>query len=152
MGLFNRNSSVAGAAYSLMQQWDAQWLADLDINTPTLTPIPIFIASCLSSRTADGKLLATGYIRYSFKTQQIIIPNIITLAGVLDAVPFEENDPLIGNATAVFDALITMAGFDALQATSYMLDHYVQQTSTMAFMNPGLDVHAHPANPPLTKV
>merc|ERR1712178_266283 len=49
-----------------------------------------------------------------------------------------------------FDALTKFKGFSALDATSYMYDNYVHLTTTMAKMNPGLDVHHHEINPPLT--
>jgi hypothetical protein len=140
MGLFNRYSSIAGAAYSLLHQpYDSQWLADLEgITNPVLTPIPQFLTKCLTARAADGSLMTSGYIRFNYTSQQLITPNIITLAAVLNALPLEDNDPNIGSASLVFDAVKEFAGFGLYEATAYMLDNYVNQTTALAFMNPGI--------------
>jgi hypothetical protein len=93
----------------------------------------------------------TGRIRYSFKQEQIVVPNIITLAGVLDAVPLEDSSPFLPpNYPVAFDTLASWPNFTALEATQYMYTNHVNATSTMSKMNPGLDVHGFPFNPPLT--
>jgi len=76
----------------------------------------------------------------------------VTLAAVLDAVPLEDGDPAMANATMLFDATKMWAGYDAAAATEYMFDNFINETTGMAKMNPGLDVHGdHKLDPPLTK-
>jgi hypothetical protein len=97
----------------------------------------------------DGTKLVKGYIRANFSrsAQQVITPNIITLAAVLDAIPLEDGDPLTAQLPKVFDALVEFSGFSAMQATEYMHTHHVNQTTTMAQMNPGWNTH-RPLIPP----
>ena len=174
VGLMNRDPSVAGAAYSLIGSRDAEWLADTDKicvegvkysrgpcagsarhgpRTP-LTPRATLLRKCAAAKKADGSRLCAGYIRFnaSRTAQQLITPNIITLASVLDALPLEDGDPLTSQLPQVFDAVEEFRGFSAQQATEYMHTHHVNATSTMAQMNPGLDVHGpNKIDPPLTK-
>ncbi len=146
-GLFNRNESAAGAAYIFMQtQDDDWWRAVVAPASPSSTNMTAsaFLAKCL-------KTVSTGRLRYNYKAQQAISPNIITLAGVLDAVPLEDADPASQGVPVVFDALESLANFTARDATEYVWQRYVDRTTTMAKLNPGLDVHSKPLNPPLTK-
>lgn len=145
-GLFNRDETVAGPVYTLMGGDDTTWLNNIEgISDPELTPVPEFLSRCMRTR-------ATGYIRYNATAQQLVIPNIATLAAVLDAVPLEDGHPDIANATMRFDAATQFAGMSSHDCTSYMFDNYANQTTGMAKMNPGLDVHGNVSiNPPLTK-
>jgi hypothetical protein len=78
---------------------------------------------------------------------------LITLAAVLNAVPLEANNPAISSTqpTMVLDLTKEWGGFSPNAATSYMYDNYVNQTTTLAWMNPGYDNAAKPSDPPLTK-
>eukprot|EP01048_Picozoa_sp_COSAG05_P018183 COSAG05_NODE_2613_length_2837_cov_1.206355_1_plen_580_part_00 len=85
-GLFNRNETIAGAAYTVLSASDLAWLADVDgVTNPGFVSAEAFMARCLKPETG----LTQGVIRYNATTQQIIIPNLITMAAVLDAVPLE---------------------------------------------------------------
>ena len=174
VGLLNRDPSVAGAAYSLIGDRDAEWLADTDKicvegikysrgpcagpaglgpRTP-VTPRTTLLRKCAAAKKADGSRLCAGYIRFnaSRTAQQLITPNIVTLASVLDAIPLEDGDLLSSQLPQVFDAVEEFRGFSAMQATEYMHTHHVNQTTTMAQMNPGLDVHGpNKITPPLTQ-
>eukprot|EP00929_Paragymnodinium_shiwhaense_P016108 TRINITY_DN124298_c0_g1_i1.p1 TRINITY_DN124298_c0_g1~~TRINITY_DN124298_c0_g1_i1.p1 ORF type:complete len:564 (-),score=71.71 TRINITY_DN124298_c0_g1_i1:169-1860(-) len=144
-GLFNRNADVAGAVYVLLDGRDLAWLESTEgIVNPRLTPATEFVAKCMQSGTVKG------YLAYNASSQPLVLPNIITLAGVLDAVPLEASDPAIGHAPRVFDAVARFAGFSAYDATLYMYNGFANRTTTMAKMNPGLDTR-HPLNPPLTR-
>ena len=141
-GLFNRISPQS--VYILSQDVDVTWL---EILAPSLPNPPLnvstFLTSCLSNTT-----ISTGYIRYSYKQQQLLIGNIATLASVLNAIPIEENSSLLTNSSKlVFDAQINWFNYTALNATSYMFLKYANKTSTLCMMNPGLDVHGNPFNP-----
>lgn len=146
-GLMNRNESIIGAAFVLgLNGRDKQWLADLEgIDEPKLTSVVDMLAKC-------KKYLAKGYIRYNATSQKLILPNIVTISGVLDAIPLEESDSTVAGIAMVFDAVEKLKGFSALQATSYVYENYGAQTTTMAKMNPGLDTHEarHIFNPRLT--
>ena len=174
VGLLNRDPTVAGAAYTLIGTRDAEWLADTDEicvdgvkysrgpctgaaghgpRTP-LTSGATLLRKCAAAKKSDGTRLVAGHIRFnaSRTSQQLIVPNIVTLAAVLDAIPLQDGDSLAAQLPKVFDALEEFRGFSAMQATEYMHKHYVNQTSTMAQMNPGLDVHGpDKITPPLTK-
>lgn len=157
-GLFNRDETVAGAAYTVMNNAgaipnkDLTWLADVEgISSPVITPVAEFLHNCMQALKSDGKPLVAGFIRYNFSMQKAVIPNIITLAAVLDAVPFEDIDPSRGDASLVFDASDEFSGKSPNDVTSFMYEHYVHKTSGLAKMNPGYDVHgSHPLDPPLT--
>lgn len=170
VGLLNRDPSVAGAAYTLTTQGDAEWLSDTDkicvagLNYSTgacagaaghgprtpLTPRDALLQKCAAAKKSDGSPLVAGYIRFNATSQQLITPNIVTLAAVLDAIPLEDGDPLVAHLSKrVFDAEEKFRGFSAMQATEYMHTHYVNQTSGMALMNPGLDVHGPNKTNPL---
>lgn len=165
VGLANRDPSIAGGAYTLCapapaseggtnaicDARDALWLdtaTDAAAQHRVNTSIPDFLTTCLSGASP----LAKGYIKYN-ASDYLIIPNLCTLAAVLDAVPLEASSPYIGTTKApqVFDALTTWAEFKAFQATEWMADRYLNKTRGMAKMNPGLDVHGgNPFNPKLT--
>lgn len=144
VGLYNRAGPVA---YSLFSGEDLHWLQDL---TEGPMPEAMNAADLLTMCLGDGGP-ATGFLLYNYTQQQIIVPNLLTLAAVLDAVPLEAGAAAIGTSRMVFDATTAMHGFDARTATEYVYEHHVNQTTTMAKMNPGLDVNGgHPFNPPLT--
>jgi len=153
VGLFNRDETVAGPAYTLMNSRDVVWLEDIEgISHPNVMSTSDFLAKCLRTQNSvSSRLIAKGYIRYNVTLQQLLVPNIITLAAVLDAVPLEDGHPDTKNTTMVFDALKEFDGFSAYNATSYMHKHYVDKTTAIGMMNPGLDVHGkHPFDPPIT--
>lgn len=145
-GLFSRSPTLAGLAYTLMRPEDFTWLPIVEPIPPSPISIADFMGKCLST---PG--LVKGRIRYSFKQQQVVVPNLITLAGVLDAVPLEDDSPYLPPGFPVaFDSLELWSNFTSLQATQFMYTNHVNVTTTMSKMNPGLDVHGFPFNPPLT--
>ena len=144
-GLFNRNESVAGAAYSLMGSDDVDWFHDVEGPHGATTPVADFLDTCL-------RTVAKGFIHYNYTAQQLVLPNIITLAGVLDAVPLEAPPSGSTASKLLLDARTALAGFSSLDATQWVYDRYVNLTTTMAKLNPGFDVHGdHKLNPPLTQ-
>jgi hypothetical protein len=137
-GLANRPLGAPAGVYLLLGPEDLSWLADIvNVTEPTLTPLDEFLSDCVHANL--GRV-----VLFNATTQQRLVPNILTIAAVLDAVPLER---LPTGATLVFDALAVMAGFSALDATRYVYEHHVNATSTMAKVNPGLDVHGHPFSP-----
>ena len=142
-GLANRAGSTAQPAFTLLSDEDEQWLADIDnITDPVLTQIDTFIADCL-------RTIAHGIVLYNGTLQQALIPNVITVAAVLDAVPLQSL-PKTG-APVVFNASHSWSGYTALDATRWVYEHHVNATTGLAKTNPGLLVHDHPwsLHPPL---
>ena len=151
-GLQNRddyfNSSTSyGGVFTIQDDYDVQWLRDLyGIVDPSTLPVDTFLAQCMSDTAVKG------YILYDYSIQQALVPNLITLAGVLDAIPLEASmvDAYNGYKMA-FDATVQWNGYSPLNATQYMYDKYADQTTTMAIMNPGYDNAVNPSDPPLTQ-
>ncbi|GMH49424.1 hypothetical protein TL16_g00512 [Triparma laevis f. inornata] len=85
--------------------------------------------------------VAKGYIKYDYKSQQTILPNIITLAAMLDAIPIDLSDSTALNVdgkTMLFDTTVgDWKNFEAIEATEYMYRNYVNETMSMYKMNPG---------------
>lgn len=145
-GLFNRDTNSPSIYTLLNEPYDSQWLYDVEgISSPSLTSVESILDLCLSK--------TKKYILFSYSTQQALVPNLITLSAVLDAVPLEASSPAIASAqpSMVYDLTTEWSGFTPNTATSYMYDLYVNQTSTLAWMNPGYDNAAKPSDPPLTK-
>jgi len=65
-------------------------------------------------------------MRYNYTQQHLITPQLLTIAGVLDAVPLEDGSPMIGNASVAFDAVVEL-GFNRtlLNATRFVFDRFV---------------------------
>jgi len=146
-GILNRaGASNANTVYTLLTQpYDSDWLFDAEqVSDPTLTSSDDVLSRCLLDSSIKG------YIKYNYKDQQVVVPNLITLAAVLDAVLLEEGHPALVGATQVYDAVTEWQGFSGLDASEYMYTHHVGATSTLAWMNPGYDGFANATHPPLT--
>lgn len=133
-GLFNRDGT-GDSVYLLENANDEAWFQDITGTQPSPTTTPAaFINTCLAAPVVQG------YIRYSYADQQLILPNIITIAAVLDAIPLQDDQILPAGTTLnmVLDAVTEMKDFSALQATQYVFDLYGQSTTAMSKMNPGL--------------
>jgi GxGYxYP putative glycoside hydrolase C-terminal domain len=150
VGLFNRNDSIAGPAYAVWDNWDLEWLREIEsISQPTFTPPHDFLVKCLT--TVANK----QYIHYNYATQQPSVPNILTLAGVLDAIPLTPSNltsALIAETKSimVYDAEKELAGKSPHDVTEYMFNNYANQTTTMSKMDPGYDYSKSYISPPCT--
>ena len=79
-----------------------------------------------------------------------MVPNIATLAAVLDAVPLEDTQLAAINVSSspVLDLVQLFPWTDDIvdaprRATEWVYDRYINQTTGAAKMNPGLDVHGN---------
>lgn len=149
-GLLNRDAA-APPVYTLMRPEDLTWLRIVEPllpSPPPLTALPAFFSQCFSAAAA------ARVIRYNFSSMQALVPNLLTLAALLDAVPLEDGSPFSpASPVLAYDALTLWAGFSPLNATAWLFAHPLFNTTTsMAKMNPGWDVHGHPLdpNPPLS--
>jgi hypothetical protein len=148
--LFNRDPAVGGAVYVILKgstDWD--WLADVRedgwIGSVQNTTVSAFLSRCLASSSV------AGYIRYNYTSQHLVTPQILTAAGVLGAVPLEDGSPYIGSAARVFDAVEALGSNSSLiNATRYMYERFGNDTTTLAFMDPGFtDASGDPFAPVL---
>lgn len=144
-GLLNRDGVPGGGVFTLMHDEDTEWLARLAPRAAPPVSAAAFIAQCLASGAARGR------VRFAAAAQHELLPNIVTAAAVLDAVPLEDGSPFGAALPVAFDAVSEWAGFRALNATAYAYARWANLTTTLAKMNPGWDVHGSaPLDPPLT--
>ena len=137
VGLTNRGSGHA--AYVLRNSQDLEQLSTVAGVTPvpTSTPIDTVLASCLAGNSAVAK----GALLYNYSMQQAIVPNLITLAGVLDIVPMEAADVAKYGVPVAFDAVAHFGTAPAVNVTAFVYDNYANATTSMAFMDPGYNQH-----------
>ena len=132
-GLTNRNAATPAF---LVQNMNDVWLQSLyNVTSPTVTPVASFLNTCL-------KVFGGKYILYNAKTQQALVPELMTLAGVLGAVPFDvstvSTNSLPSSATVLaFDGTVTFKDFQPIAATRYVYQHHLNETTGMAKLNPG---------------
>ncbi len=126
-GLCNRNRG--GSVFTRMDKKDAQWMEDLTLQPDALLTADQFLEVC---RTEFPR-----YVRYSYKKQQTLLPNILTVSAVLEAVPIAEEMNMQWGDLA-FDATVVFADLDTpYLATRYVYEHYVNETTGLAMLNPG---------------
>jgi hypothetical protein len=114
--------------YVLESDTDRKWLNFTGGSAPKTITEDAFIQRCLAD--------FPRYIRYNFTSQQELLPEIVTLAAVLDAVPLEDGVPTAG-ATMAFDTVTAWSGFTELDATAYVFDNHGNQTTGLSKLNPG---------------
>ncbi len=141
-GLHNRK--VGGSVYIDMEAHDKTWLDELDIKPHATVSAPDFLKACVAAFPAC--------VRYNYKDQQALLPNILTVAAALDAVPLDDG-LTVTCANVAFDATQQFKDQNTpYLATKYVFEHYVQHTTGLAMLSPGYDEHpAVVAQPTLTK-
>ncbi len=138
-----RNRAAGGSVYVDAGSRDAAWLTELAI-TPTATvDAAEFLASCAATFPAC--------VRYDYASQRALLPNILTIASALGAMPVDRSMNLACASTA-FDAVAELRDRNTpALATQYAFERYGAQTTGLAMLNPGYDTRAaDQANPPLT--
>lgn len=135
------NARVGGSVYVKKDGDDAEWLEELTLPPSETVDAASFLQSCLAELPAC--------VRYSYADQQRLLPNILTVAAVLEAVPLDDamDTPC---DRPVFDATIELADHDTpYLATKYAFENFVAGTTGLAMLNPGYDTndpnHADPA-------
>lgn len=141
-GLHNREQG--GSIYVQMEAHDEQWLDELELAPIDVVDATGFLGVCRTRFPAC--------VRYSYDDQQALLPNILTVAAALEAVPLD-----VGEATAcdtvVFDATLEFAQRNTpYLATQYVFENYVEETTGLAMLNPGYQIPADDnSNPELTR-
>jgi hypothetical protein len=148
VGLLNRDYNtptyvVYGAAKT--------WLKLIyNITNPTVIPLSSLLDKCFESNMTKHR-----YIKWNSKTQQALLPSIITLAGVLSAVPIDTNGPLPKKASVLaFDAIEKFKDFAPIDATQYLHQNHLNQTKGLVKLNPGYESQSGKAifKPNITRV
>ena len=126
-GLCNRNSG--GSVYTRMNGKDVQWLEELALHPDEIMDTPQFLEVCMKE--------FPRCVLYSYSEQQALLPNILTVAAVLEAIPIAVEmdvpcDNIVFDATEVFKEHNT-----PYLATKYVYDKYVNDTTGLAMLNPG---------------
>ena len=146
-----RNRHTAASAFLLRDLSpsgiDRTWLRNV-YNTTVLPPLeaPAEFLEVVSEAAAGR------YIKYSATAQQALLPSITTLAGVQGQCPDAGARLPITAKTLAFDATTVFASFSALEATRYVYERYVNETTGLAKMNPGYEKQSgkHIINPSIS--
>ena len=140
-GLFNRKAG--GSVFVELDSHDGGWIDELHLSVHETLSQADFLSRCVAEHPAC--------VRYDYKGQQALLPNVLTVASVLGAVPLDEGQSP-GCSAPVFDAKQVFADKNTpLLATSYVFDTYGKQTTGLAMVSPGYDkAPKDPAHPDLT--
>lgn len=155
VGLRNRGSK---SAYAVLKDLDLTWLDRIGTDLATLhitNDTKGFVDACMQDGTAKG------YIAYDPTLDAHAMPLVITLAGVLDGIPLPTknvtrfsslNDAPYSTAKLLINATTSLLGLNDAQATEWVYSRFVNETTALAFMNPGYDTGklGNLFNPPLT--
>ena len=138
-----RNRALGGSVYVRMEAHDDEWLKELDLEPTAVVDAPEFLAACVAEFPAC--------VRYVYDQQQALLPSIVTVAAALGAVPL---DPGLSVACTepAFDATVELAERNTPElAARYVFEHYGDQTTGLAMLNPGYDTQdTNLADPALT--
>ncbi len=141
-GLYNRQRG--GSVYTNMSNKDLQWFKELSIKPEETVDATSFLETCLQDFPKT--------VRYSYDNQQTLLPNILTVGAVLEAVPLDDA-MVVAFDTVVFDATIEFKRLNTpYLATKYVYDNYVNKTTGLAMLNPGYcTIDCDVSNPEVTK-
>ncbi len=127
VGLYNRK--FGGSAYTRMKDKDFQWIEELGLKPDEIMDADRFLDTCMTE--------FPGCVRYSYKEQQTLLPNILTVGAVLEAIPLDE-EMEVQCSNIVFDATEEFKERNTpYLATKYMYDNYINDTTGLAMLNPG---------------
>ncbi len=126
-GLMNRESG--GSVYTRMNEKDDMWLTELGLAPDEILSADDFLDTCLA-KFPRGAL-------YSYREQRELLPNILTVAAALEAIPLDEE---MGTQleNVAFDARKEFKELNTpYLATRRVYENYVNQTAGLAMLNPG---------------
>lgn len=130
-GLWNRK--YGGSVFTRMRATDSQWIEELALQPDITVSADEFLHASIAEFPRG--------VRYSYDEQQALLPNILTVAAVLEAIPIADEmdiqwDDIVFDATAAFREHDT-----PYLATKYVYEHYVDDTTGLAMLNPGYHPH-----------
>ncbi len=141
-GLANRKSG--GSVYLDADPHDLGWLRELGLSAAVTVGAESFLASCVAAFPAC--------VRYDYEKQKALLPNVLTAAAALGAVPLDDGQKTTC-ASPVFDAVVELADKNTpLLATPYVFAKFGAQTTGLAMLNPGYDQNpSEPRSPALNQ-
>jgi hypothetical protein len=137
-GLHNR--SAGGSVYVDADPHDLMWLKELGLVPTATVSADEFLSSCVAAFPAC--------VRYDYKSQQALLPNILTVAAALGAVPVDGSLEVPCDRPA-FDALAELKDRSTpASATKYVFYKYGAETSGLAMLDPGYESQPKDASSP----
>jgi len=127
VGMYNRKHG--GPIYTHMDGNDPMWMEELKLEPDEIMTATEFLDICMKE--------FPRCVRYSYEEQQTLVPNILTVGAVLEAIPIDvgmdsQDSEIVFDATETFRALNTPH-----LATEYVYFNYVNDTTGLAMLNPG---------------
>ncbi len=140
-GLYNRKAG--GSVLVELEAHDAVWVDELHLKVSETVSQADFLNRCVAA--------FPSCVRYNYKAQQALLPNILTVASVLGAVPMDDGQMMACSQPA-FDAEQVFADKNTpALATQYVFEQYGKKTTGLAMLNPGYDDNpTNPGDPGLT--
>jgi hypothetical protein len=141
-GLHNRKTG--GSVYLDAEPHDLGWLSELGLSGGVSVDAEPFLTSCIAA--------FPSCVRYDYAKQKALLPNVLTVAAALGAVPLDDGMK-VSCAAPAFDAVAELADKSTPQlATKYVFDKYGAQTTGLAMLNPGYDQNpSEPRSPALNR-
>jgi hypothetical protein len=141
-GLHNRR--LGGSVYVRRDANDDEWLDELDLEPVGVASAADFLDACVAAFPAC--------VRYSYLDQQKLLPNVLTVAAALEAVPLDAGMPAACGNVA-FDATLEFQEKNTpYLATRHVFENHVAQTTGLAMLNPGYDTNdSNVSDPKVTR-
>ncbi len=142
VGLNNRKAG--GSAYIEADPHDATWLDELGLKPTATVSASDFLNTCMTDFPTC--------VRYDYTAQQTLLPNILTVAAALGAVPLD-GSLTVSCGNVAFDAVAELKDKNTpALATQYVFDKYGAQTTGLAMIDPGYEGQPKDAaNPAITR-
>ncbi len=126
-GLCNRKHG--GSVLTHMDDKDLQWITELELQPDKTLTANAFLDACMAE--------FPRCVQYSYDRQRALLPNILTVSAVLEAIPIAE-EMNIRWGDVVFDATAEFRDRDTpYLATKYVYEKCVNDTTGLAMLNPG---------------
>ncbi len=141
-GLHNRKAG--GSVYLDSDPHALGWLGELGLAAAATVGAEEFLSACVTAFPTC--------VRYDYAKQQALLPNVLTVAAALGAVPLDAGlKPSC--ASPVFDAVAELADKSSPPlATKYVFSKFGAQTTGLAMLNPGYELSpSSPKSPALNR-
>jgi hypothetical protein len=139
-----RNRASPGSAFVNANAHDAAWIRELGLTPVATVSAEDFVRACAAE--------IPTCVRYDYASQRPLLPNILTAAAALGALPLDRSLSLTCASTA-FDAITELRDYATpALATQYVFDRFAAQTTGLAMLNPGYELAPmEPANARITR-
>lgn len=138
-----RNRKAGGSVFVEADPHDATWLDELGLVPAATLGASAFVEACVAE--------FPRCVRYDYEAQQALLPNVLTVAAALGAVPLDASLPFTCGEVA-FDATRELADYATpALATKWVFDRFGQEATGLAMLNPGYEpAPRDPAHPAMT--